>query len=101
MNNYNHRTISSDNSTKHVLFSNNLIHNVHQYNNKVETEGSNLPVIKEIRWCLVSGGVYKHKDVSKLDVAKATIRGMMLAKCKDMNVTMMYDDDTLGNARLL
>ena len=66
---------------------------VHGYNQIIVTKRPELPVVKEARWCLVSGGVYKHQDATMLDVATATIRGMMLAKCDGMNVTMMYGDD--------
>merc|ERR1711974_71134 len=52
-----------------------------------------LPIIEEIRWCLVSGGVYRHGDASKVDVAKATLHGMMSAACGDLRVPFAYDDN--------
>ena len=70
---------------------------IHEYNTKVVPTRPELPSVNEVRWCLVSGGVYKHKDVSKLDVAEATIKGMMLAKA-NISVTMMYDDDVFKQA---
>lgn len=36
-----------------------------------------LPRLEVVQWCLVSGGVYKHWDSSKLDVAAATVRGLL------------------------
>ncbi|CAJ1355783.1 unnamed protein product [Effrenium voratum] len=38
------------------------------------------PLIEEVRWCLVSGGVYRHPNVSKVDVARITIQGMKAAR---------------------
>jgi len=36
-----------------------------------------LPRIDTLQWCLVSGGVYRHPDTSKLDVALATVEGLL------------------------
>jgi len=38
---------------------------------------SHLPCIEVVQWCLVSGGVYKQAECTKLDVASATLRGMI------------------------
>merc|ERR1712194_170611 len=55
--------------------------------------------IQEVRWCLVSGGVYCHGDVSKLEVASATLRGMLSAEdAKGLTVTCTYDDDVFRQA---
>ncbi|CAK0901336.1 unnamed protein product [Prorocentrum cordatum] len=55
--------------------------------------------IEEVRWCLVSGGVYCHGDVSKLEVASATLRGMLSAKgARSLTVTFAYDDDVFRQA---
>lgn len=58
-----------------------------------------LPVIEQIRWCLVSGGVYKHGDTSKIDVAHATIRGMKAARgTSGLSVLFSYDEDSFKQA---
>lgn len=55
--------------------------------------------IRNIRWCLVSGGIFRHPSCSKVDVAKATVRGMSLAEDSveasgcDLVVTLLYDED--------
>lgn len=52
------------------------------------------PLIEEIRWCLVSGGVYRHESATKLDVARATIRGMKAASgTAGLAVTFTYDEN--------
>ena len=57
-----------------------------------------LPLIEEARWCLVSGGVYRHMDASKLDVAKATLKGMHGVSAPSVLVTFAYDDDNFRRA---
>lgn len=55
--------------------------------------------IQEVRWCLVSGGVYCHEDASKLEVASATVRGMLSAEdAKGLTVTFTYDEDVFRQA---
>lgn len=60
--------------------------------------------IRNVRWCLVSGGVYRHPACSKVDVAKATVRGMSLAEDAveasgaDLTVTLLYDEDCFHTA---
>ena len=60
--------------------------------------------IRNVRWCLVSGGVYRHPACSKVDVAKATVRGMSLAEeaveasGADLAVTLLYDEDCFRTA---
>ena len=65
---------------------------IHEYNVNV-ARFPNLPKVYEVRWSLVSGGVYMHEDATKMDVAQATIRGMARSDCCNVNVKMMYDDD--------
>ena len=55
--------------------------------------GARLPPIEELRWCLVSGGAYKHPKVTKVEVAKTTLRGMLSTSCQDLKITFTYDDD--------
>lgn len=58
-----------------------------------------LPNIEEIRWCLVSGGVYRHPDVSKVEVAKATLDGMTsAASASGLRVTFTYDENCFVRA---
>eukprot|EP00929_Paragymnodinium_shiwhaense_P009657 TRINITY_DN11390_c0_g1_i1.p1 TRINITY_DN11390_c0_g1~~TRINITY_DN11390_c0_g1_i1.p1 ORF type:complete len:333 (-),score=74.74 TRINITY_DN11390_c0_g1_i1:410-1408(-) len=55
--------------------------------------------IQEVRWCLVSGGVYCHPDASKLEVARATLRGMRKAEIVGLEVvTFTYDEDIFQRA---
>lgn len=44
--------------------------------NHIASREVELPVIKAVQFCLVSGGVYKHADASKADVAEAIVRGL-------------------------
>ncbi|CAK0811740.1 unnamed protein product [Prorocentrum cordatum] len=48
------------------------------YNDSEEVHRGALPVVEALQFCLVSGGVYRHPDASKLDVAAATVRGLRL-----------------------
>jgi len=57
-----------------------------------------LPKIEEIRWCLVSGGVYRHGQASKFDVAKATLQGMSFAPDANLTVTFTYDENVFEQA---
>ena len=43
----------------------------------VEGKWQVLPMLEEIRCCLVSGGGYKHSKATKLEVAKATQQGIL------------------------
>jgi len=56
-----------------------------------------LPV-QEVRWALVSGGVYCHAKATKLEVAKATVRGMLAADTAGIQVTFAYDDNAFFSA---
>ncbi len=53
--------------------------------------------VQNVGWCLVSGGVYKPPDATKLDVALATLRGILLVQNRPM-VTFAYDDDVFKSA---
>lgn len=63
------------------------------YNKAASKEG--LPLIEEVRWCLVSGGVYRHQDSTKIEVAKATISGMRSVEDDGsvQQVTFTFDED--------
>jgi len=45
----------------------------------VSVEEEKLPQIEVVQFCLVSGGVYKHQEASKIDVAAATVAGLQAA----------------------
>mmetsp|Transcript_122440 Transcript_122440/g.391783 ORF Transcript_122440/g.391783 Transcript_122440/m.391783 type:complete len:353 (-) Transcript_122440:149-1207(-) len=68
---------------------------VAQYNADQSTRlpRDRLPVVEEVRWCLVSGGVFRHKDTSKLEVARATLEGMLSVPASGVMVTFTYDED--------
>lgn len=60
--------------------------------------------ISNVRWCLVSGGVFRHPSCGKVDIAKATVRGMRRAEDAvklsgvDLTVTLLYDEDCFRTA---
>eukprot|EP00375_Theileria_parva_P002532 XP_765211.1 hypothetical protein [Theileria parva strain Muguga] len=55
----------------------NLVTALCDYNGMAKREtAKKLPRVTLCRLCLVSGGVYKHKDVTKLDVAKSLLNGI-------------------------
>ena len=64
------------------------------------SNGHALEFIEDIRWCLVSGGSYKHENVTKVEVARATIRGMRRAQLHNYNLTATFinDDDAFARA---
>jgi len=67
---------------------------IQSYNDmRLESDRQDLPPLEELRWCLVSGGVYRHPDVSKVEVARATLRGMMQERSADVRVVFSYDED--------
>lgn len=77
------------------------IETVAEYNDIRETACGSFvgPPIEEVRWCLVSGGVYRHSNVSKVDVARITIQGMKAARGADgLVVTFGYDEDVFKQA---
>lgn len=77
------------------------IETVAEYNDIRETACGSFvgPPIEEVRWCLVSGGVYRHANVSKVDVARITIIGMRAARGADgLVVTFAYDEDVFKKA---
>lgn len=90
----------------------NAIAAVGEYNSRFALQGSGLPRIEVMQWCLVSGGVYRHPSVSKADVARATVDGMLSggleAGASAPEVRFAYDEhafedavgDVLGEARL-
>lgn len=47
--------------------------------NQTASRGLELPQVQAVQFCLVSGGVYKHADASKVDVAAAIVRGLAAA----------------------
>jgi hypothetical protein len=55
--------------------------------------------IEIIRWCLVSGGVYRHPQVSKLEVAYHTLVGMRRSEaCNTLTIDFTYDEDVFKTA---
>lgn len=64
-----------------------------------------LQPIQMMRVCLVSGGVYKHPLASKVDVATALIRGLLLdlpppLRGDAANLDFVFDDDAFQQAWL-
>jgi len=68
---------------------------INEYNKEIP-ESSH---IKQLQWCLVSGGVYRHPDVSKIDVARATITGMLQVDT-DIEVIFTWDEDVFRLAAI-
>ncbi|CAD7940241.1 unnamed protein product [Amoebophrya sp. A120] len=57
----------------------NVVVSVNQYNLKhAKKYTEELPRIDRVRVCLVSGGIYKHPDVDKNDIARALMEGLYL-----------------------
>lgn len=62
-----------------------------------------LPSIELLQYCLVSGGTTRHPEASKLDVAEATVRGLIAgssASSRDdtPTVRLTYDDGVFEKA---
>uniref|UniRef100_A0A7S4W0W3 Uncharacterized protein n=1 Tax=Alexandrium monilatum TaxID=311494 RepID=A0A7S4W0W3_9DINO len=82
---------------------------VREYNGLAEVGRAGpeaLPRIEVLQFCLVSGGPYRHPEVSKLDVAKAIVRGL-IAGCSGGSpgtvgappaVRLAYDEDVFRTA---
>eukprot|EP00401_Gymnodinium_catenatum_P077874 CAMPEP_0117520550 /NCGR_PEP_ID=MMETSP0784-20121206/33224_1 /TAXON_ID=39447 /ORGANISM="" /LENGTH=342 /DNA_ID=CAMNT_0005316543 /DNA_START=1 /DNA_END=1029 /DNA_ORIENTATION=+ len=56
----------------------NAMHTVCEYNLIAAVDGE-LPRVDTVQFCLVSGGVYRHPEASKFDVASATVVGLRSA----------------------
>jgi len=67
-----------------------------------EAQERQLPRIDIVQWCLVSGGVYRHPQTSKLDVAKATVEGLrksvLGADCHPPQFKFAYDEGVFEEA---
>ena len=61
---------------------------------------TNPSTIKNIRWCLVSGGSYRHEKISKVEVARAAMEGMKRARLgnQELTVTFLNDDNSFARA---
>merc|ERR1719343_386000 len=58
-----------------------------------------LPRIEILRCCLLSGGVYKHREASKVDVAESLIRGLLKANIgNEFTLDFAYDEDVFFEA---
>ena len=69
---------------------------INSYNNSCPAE---TPKIEEVRWCLLSGGSYRHPKVSKVEVATAIIEGISLPFAGEkLSATFEYDDDAFKTA---
>eukprot|EP00929_Paragymnodinium_shiwhaense_P113062 TRINITY_DN81328_c0_g1_i1.p1 TRINITY_DN81328_c0_g1~~TRINITY_DN81328_c0_g1_i1.p1 ORF type:complete len:305 (+),score=29.38 TRINITY_DN81328_c0_g1_i1:102-917(+) len=56
----------------------NAVAAVLEYNSLASaTPDSGFPPLEELQFCLVSGGVYRHPETTKRDVARATVLGML------------------------
>lgn len=80
----------------------NAITAVGAYNELVATDAIDLPKIEVVQWCLVSGGVYRHPEASKRDVATATVEGMVKASADGEKswplVRFAYDEHVFEDA---
>lgn len=78
----------------------NAIAAVQEYNQ--QSQERQLPCIDIVQWCLVSGGVYRHPQSSKLDVAKATVEGLsriaLSADCHPPQIKFTYDEGVFEEA---
>jgi len=67
---------------------------------KWELSENNLTV-EEVRICLVSGGIYRHEEATKVEVAKALLRGLLSNhNGKTPRMTFMYDENAFERAYL-
>eukprot|EP00392_Amoebophrya_sp_AT5.2_P001329 g1331.t1 len=70
----------------------NVVVSVNQYNLKHAKKYSvRTPRIDLVRVCLVSGGIYKHPDVSKEDIASAIMEGLYLNPSAQYEHTPVFE----------
>ena len=89
---------SSDNFKNAVyIVGKNIANAIYQYNNKIYTEK-----IDYVRICLISGGSFKHDNVSNIEVAECLIKGIHEANVnkhvKNIVYNFAYDNDAFRQA---
>jgi hypothetical protein len=75
----------------------NIANAIYHYNNKKDTEN-----IDYVRICLISGGGFKHKDVSRIEVAESLIKGIndvnVNRQVKNIVYNFAFDNDAFKQA---
>jgi hypothetical protein len=75
----------------------NIANAIYLYNNKIDTEK-----IDYVRICLISGGSFKHKNVSHIEVAECLIKGInevnVNRQVKNIVYNFAYDNDAFRQA---
>jgi hypothetical protein len=75
----------------------NIANAIYHYNNKIDTEK-----IDYVRICLISGGSFKHKNVSHIEVAECLIKGIhevnVNRQVKNLVYNFAYDNDAFRRA---
>jgi len=75
----------------------NIANAVYHYNNKKDTES-----IDYVRICLISGGGFKHEDVSRIEVAECLIKGIndvnVNRQAKNIVYNFAFDNDAFKQA---
>jgi len=70
---------------------------ISQYN--IAASEQRLPSIEILRVCLLSGGIYKHPDASKLEVAAALIKGLLSNSGLELpHLDFAWDEDVFRRA---
>ncbi|CAD7964449.1 unnamed protein product [Amoebophrya sp. A25] len=94
---------AADFVSKLRLCGKNAVVSVNQYNLKQQNNYTEeLPRIDRVRVCLVSGGIYKHPDVSKHEIAEAIMQGLFLNPSAQYEHSpqweFAYDEDVFREA---
>lgn len=75
----------------------NIANAIYHYNNKIDTEK-----IDYVRICLISGGSFKHENVSYIEVAECLIKGIhevnVNRQVKNILYNFAYDNDAFRQA---
>jgi hypothetical protein len=75
----------------------NIANAIYHFNNKIDTEK-----IDFVRICLISGGSFKHYNVSNIEVAECIIKGIHEAnvnrQVKNVVYNFAYDNDAFRQA---
>ena len=75
----------------------NIANAIYHYNNKKDTEN-----IDYVRICLISGGGFKHEDVSRIEVAECLIKGIhdvnVNRQVKNIVYNFAFDNDAFKQA---
>lgn len=75
----------------------NIANAIYHYNNKKDTES-----IDYVRICLISGGGFKHEDVSRIEVAECLIKGInnvnVNRQAKNIVYNFAFDNDAFKQA---